>query len=378
MSDVVRVVVADDSPFIRSIICSHLMSTDGFEIVGTAEDGQQAVDLVREHRPDVLTLDVDMPRMSGIEALEHIMRDTPTPVVMVSGVSIRAADTTLKAIKSGAADFVLKYVPGQSVDPETLRLDIISKVRAAASIAVVRTISRRHSAGAGTIAPAIQSLRNVASRCSTMSNAVNEIVVIGASTGGPIAIRHLMKHLPTDFAAPIVIVQHMPKPFTEVFAAQLGCQLPFEVKVVEDGDRLRPRQVYVAEGDKHLMLNPAMQFELHDGPPISGHRPSIDVTMKSIAQNFIHRVYGILLTGMGVDGASGLGFIKSRDGMTFAQSAETCVVNGMPKTAIEAGAAEHISSPQGIAERLTLEIDRAAGLRNAKAAMDPAQMHINA
>lgn len=354
MSKVVRIVVADDSPFIRSIICSHLMRADGFDIVGTAEDGHEAVKLVRKCRPDVVTMDVDMPGMDGMEALEEIMRDTPTPVVMVSGVSIRAADTTMNAIKTGAVDFVLKYIPGEAVNPETFRLDMISKVRAASEVAVVRTIPNRlGSFQTPDIKPVVQ----------RQTNTINDLVIVGASTGGPIAIKELLKHLPKDFAAPIVIVQHIPKPFTDVLATQLASQLPYEFNVVEGGETLRPHQVYIAPGDKHLLLNTSMKFEVQDGPAICGHRPSIDVAMMSVAQSFPNQIYGVLLSGMGSDGASGLSFIKARGGRTFAQSSETCVVDGMTSKAISNGAVNHVASPQGISERLTLEIDRAISIR---------------
>ena len=377
MSKRIRVIVADDSAFIRQIVCSHLTSVDEFEIVGTACDGREAVDLVQQLRPDVVTLDVDMPRLSGIEALEEIMREAPTPIVMVSGVSLRAAETTLRAIQSGAVDFVLKYVPGVQLNPEVLRQDIISKVRAASQIQVVRSIGGRHSDQRTArlqppppfppghdepVAPEQDRDYHSLPQGLTGSGSIpHSVVVIGASTGGPVAIKHLLTRLPTDFPAALVIVQHIPHPFTGVFAAQLDCQLPFPTKVAEGGELLQPRHIYIAPGDRHLLLNQRLQLELRTGPPISGHRPSVDVTMKSVAQEFPHQVFGVLLTGMGIDGVSGMKFIQSQGGRTFAQEPATCVVDGMPRSALEAGVVDDVAAPEGIADRLALEIRRSHG-----------------
>ncbi|MCA9148269.1 MAG: chemotaxis-specific protein-glutamate methyltransferase CheB [Planctomycetales bacterium] len=369
MSEPIRVVVADDSAFIRGLIVSYLQSTGGFEIVGTAEDGKQAAELVHQLRPDVVTLDVDMPVMSGLEALDQIMRQTPTPVVMVSGVSIRSAEITLKAIQAGAVDFVLKYVPGAKVNPEEIRLDVISKVRAAAGVRVVRTIPNHlgQSSPASQVTPTAAQLsangdasKRVSGARTKSSKVVNgdsvrELIVVGASTGGPIAIKRFLGSLPANFAGAIVVVQHIPQPFTAVLAAQLTAQTPFTAEVVEDGDHLQARHIFIAPGDRHLLLNPGLRLELHDGEPIRGNRPSIDVTMKSIAQCFPYQVHGVLLTGMGDDGATGLAYIRSKGGTTYAQSGETCVVNGMPQRAIDIGAVDFVASPEGIAERLTQE-----------------------
>lgn len=371
----IRVVVADDSAFIRGIITSYLEAAGGFEIVGTAIDGDEAVDIVRKVRPDVVTMDVDMPRVSGLEALEMIMCETPTPIVMVSGVSRRSAEITLQAVQSGAVDFVLKFVPGAKVDPNVLRLDIVSKVRSAAGVRVVRTLRRQTSDNKNNETsistlngqhPAAESRK---ARIDSFANfgSVRSVVVIGASTGGPVAIKRLLANLPDDFESSVVIVQHLPEPFTEVLAAQLSSQLPFIATVANDGETLKPRHVYVAPGGKHLLMSSSLRFETQEGPPISGHCPSIDVTMKSVAQHFPHDLYGVLLTGMGEDGASGMAFIKSRGGRTFVQSDETCVVNGMPQQAIRLGAADHISSPEGIAERLALEVRRLRSIRQTQA-----------
>lgn len=379
MTQSIRIVVADDSPFLRGVLSSYL-GDKCFQIVGTAQNGREAVDQVQSLRPDVVTLDVDMPVMSGLEALDEIMCHTPTPVVMVSGVSRRSAEITLRAIQLGAVDFILKYVPGARVDPATLRLDVISKVRAAAGIRVVRRIRGELSvlATPKSPPPAIPIKRRSSTESSSVlsksggrwrraSHVPNNLVVIGASTGGPIAIRQFLESLPPDFAAPIIVVQHIPHPFAAVLAAQLHQQLPFTVQVAQGGESLEPGNIYLAPGDQHLLLDPSLTLEVHDGPLIDGHRPSIDVTMKSVAQNFPHALFGVLLTGMGRDGAGGMAFIKSRGGRTFAQNSETCVVDGMPASAIALGAVDYVASPPGIAEQLSIEIRRVATTLAARA-----------
>ena len=384
MTPTIRVVVADDSDFVRGLITSYLESSDLLEVVGAAADGAQAVELVTELRPDVVTLDVDMPNMSGMEALGRIMREVPTPAVMVSGVSLNAADITLQAIQSGAVDFILKYVPGVNIDPETLRLDVISKVRAAAGVKVVRAIHNRLPAASrqlplkGTHKSAFRGTKTLpsadlapralhASRVDLdRGQAATDIVVIGASTGGPTAVKELLARLPADFPAPVLVVQHIPHPFTEVLAAQLNNYCSLTATVAQGGERCEPGQVYIAPGDKHLLLSAGMALDVHDGPEIAGHRPSIDIAMKSVAQYFPHRVYGVLLTGMGEDGAGGMAYIRARGGSTFAQSADTCVVNGMPQRAIDIGAVDFVASPEAIADRLTHEVMKHTAPRTQK------------
>ena len=356
MSQVIRVVVADDSAFIRDIIRSYLQSSDQFEVVGMAENGDQAVDLVRTLRPDVVTMDVDMPGVGGLEAVEMIMRGTPTPIVMVSGVSRRAAETTAQAIQLGAVDFILKYVPNARIDPAEMRADLLSKVRMAADVRVVRTLPRRDATNTRSTPPTQNTPVHTARPGNLFANygSTTSLVLIGASTGGPGAIKRLLTALPTDFDAPIVIVQHIPAPFTHVLAAQFNEQLTFATHVITGGETLQPRHVYIAPGGQHVTMSPSLQLQLQDGPPINGHCPSIDVTMKSIARQFPHTLFGVLLTGMGEDGASGMAFIKNQGGRTFAQDAESCVVNGMPHRAIQLGGVDHVASPEGIADRLSL------------------------
>jgi len=426
MSTPIRVVIADDSPFMVRTLMQHLRSESGFEVVGTAVTGLRAVQLVEKLKPDVVTLDVEMPGWAteeaetasetegGLQALRQIMSDVPTPVVMVSGVSRAAAAITMQAVEAGAVDFSLKYTPGVNTDPKTFRSEFLDKVRSAAQVRVVRSAATLEQATAdldwdARMAAARERMRSrdaaasqtieskptsdstgiregkitvgsgnsaidqlyqrVNNRRSTVTQLAatekpprssrqagntpeSELLIIGASTGGPTALRELLAELPHDFSLPIVIVQHMPAAFTGVLAAQLDRRLELRVREAWDNDPLLPGTVLIAPGGQHLKIQPDNTVSLFDAPKVLGHRPSIDVTMKSAVQAIGGRVAGVILTGMGEDGATGLAEIHAAGGATFAQQGDTCVVNGMPGKAIELGAADNVGSPVEIGQQL--------------------------
>lgn len=362
MSTPYKVLVGDDSPFVCRLLQSYLKSAPDLEVVGTANDGPSIMQMVESLKPDVLTLDVEMPSISGLEVLEQIMAERPTPVIMVSGVSRKSAAITLRALDLGAVDFILKYVPGVNTDPETLRHEVISKVRAAAKVRVVRSSRGGKSVGSGAEQNGSSGTKGecgLPAGFSGFDGAGTEtsrnlegVIVIGASTGGPLALRELLGLLPADFPYGVIVVQHMPANFTKVLATQLDRYVGLKVKEAEHGDRLRPGLVLVAPGDHHMILTPDSRVELHFGPKIGGHRPSIDVVMQSAAQVFGNQTVGVVLTGMGNDGALGLASIRAKSGRTFAQDAESCVVNGMPQAAIEKRVVDHIAPPQRIAQLL--------------------------
>lgn len=359
MSEKIQVVIADDSPFVCRLLASYLQELPDVEVVGTAHDGREAVELIERLRPQVATLDLEMPELDGLGALERIMQQTPTPVVMISGASGQAARKTLSALDLGAVDFVLKFSPGSAVDPQSLRHEIVSKVRAAAQIRVIRSLRSR----GGEIRPVplpklpATPVRPVeAPSPPTAALLPGGVVVVGASTGGPVALRELLSHLPGDFPAALVVVQHMPPTFTGVLAAQLDRQVALQVREARDGDTLAPGTALVAPGGFHLLLRPDSRVQLKEGPEISGHCPSIDVTMQAVAQVYGPRTRGVLLTGMGNDGSMGMVTIRAKGGRNFAQAAESCVVNGMPQRAIERGVVDHVAPPHQLARLLTLEL----------------------
>jgi two-component system chemotaxis response regulator CheB len=344
-----RVVVADDSPFVCRLLTSFLQSSPDIEVVGTALNGARALELVKTLTPHALTLDLEMPDMNGLQALEQIMIEAPLPVIMVSGVSHHAAAVTLQALELGAVDFVLKYTPGIDTNPELLRQELIAKVRAAAQVKVIRALRSRQPK---TEARAIEYPPESATGRSLGAILPGGVVIIGASTGGPLALRELLGNLPADFPAAVIVIQHMPASFTGVLAAQLDRQVSLQIKEARNGDPLRPGLALVAPGNYHLLLDSLGRVLLKQGPAVGGHRPSIDVTMQSAAQIFGGRVKGVVLTGMGDDGALGLVSIQAKGGQTFAQDAASCVVNGMPQRAIEKKAAQYVASPAEIARLL--------------------------
>lgn len=377
----IRVVVADDSPFIRRLIASYLTPALGFDVVGQAGDGIEAVDAVHRWQPDVLTLDLEMPEMDGLEALRTIMQTRPTPVVAISGVSGKGATRTLQALDVGAVDFILKFSPGVTVDPQTLADEIVTKVRLAAGIQVVRLLDRaRDTMAAKAAAPASGDTGRAS------AGLLPGLIVIGASTGGPMALRELLGELPAGFRAPVVVVQHIPAFFTGVLAAQLNryCQLP--VREAEDGEILAAGVVYVAPGGYHFLLETGLRIHLEKGQDKPGqHCPSIDVTMESAARLLGARVAGVLLSGMGADGAAGLLTIRRHGGRTFAQDETSSVVFGMPKRAIELGAAMTVASPVGIGAVLAREFagEAAAAAASSLAALSASvtgrvQQHVRA
>lgn len=378
----IRVVVADDSKFLCRLLARYLQAEPGFQVVGTALDGRRALQLVQELRPHVLTLDVDMPGQSGLEVLREVMRTAPTPVVMVSGISSSSADVTCQALQEGAVDFILKYQPGVDIPAETLRREIVEKVRAASRVKVVRSVT--HTGVATSSIPVADSpdashrrfLKRAASALARQSvqkslDAVPvsvrphepvsksppaldpcRVIVIGASTGGPTALRELLAQMPAELRAAVVIVQHLPNPFSKVLATQLQQQTSLPVHEARAGDRLQSGVVFIAPGDRHLLVDSAGRILLHNGPKVCGHRPSIDVAMESIGERFGERTIGVILTGMGNDGAQGIAYIHSRGGRTFAQSPETCVIGSMPASAMELGGVDRVADLAGIGQGL--------------------------
>ena len=361
MNPAIRVLVIDDSPFVCRLLASHLRTAAELEVVGMVHDSARAVAEVESLRPDVVTLDLEMPGQNGLEVLEGVMRRCPTPVIMISGVSSKAAAVTLRAVHQGAVDFVLKYTPGADTDPLALRAEIVAKVRMAARIKVIRSLPVAPAAGGKGGSRLAAEHRGAAPAAPpehsppplrTAPFLPGGVLAIGASTGGPVALRELLSGLPADFPAAVIVVQHLPAAFTPVLAAQLNRQVPLRVKEAEDGERLRPGQVFVAPGECHLVVRPDGHIELLAGPRVGGHCPSIDVTMQSVAQAYGPRSRGVILTGMGSDGALGLASIRARGGRTFAQDAASAVIHSMPQQAINRGAVEHVGPPAEIARLL--------------------------
>ncbi len=344
----IRVLVVDDSALMRKLIPQLLERDNSIHVVGTAMDGAFALKKIEELKPDAITLDLEMPRMDGIETLRQIMRQLQVPVVVVSAHTREGASTTFKALHMGAFDFVAKpeNVLGEGMNE--IASEMIAKIKAAVKSPFVRrplpTAGGR--AGAGYIAKPKRP--NVVTPAS-------KVVALGISTGGPNALEYMLSQLPGDFPAAILVVQHMPAGFTETFARRLNEACNVEVKEAQSGDLIAAGRVLVCPGDRHMQVRRMPLGDvvvLSDGPKVSGHRPSVDVLFRSVAQEFGADAVGLLMTGMGEDGAEGLGVMKAAGALTIAQDEASSVVFGMPRAAIERGYANRVVSLEALSNTL--------------------------
>jgi len=321
----VRVLVVDDSALMRKLIPQMLAADESIEVVGTAMDGTFCLKKIEELRPNVVTLDLEMPGMNGIDTLKEIMRHEPVPVIVFSSHSTEGASVTMKALGLGAFDFVTKPKDASAHMAEISK-ELIAKIKAAAECKLKPRV--------------VFGVPQKPQKSSTPAGAPTKVVAIGVSTGGPQALEYLFTQLPADFPGAIVVVQHMPDGFTDMFARRLDELSPLRVKEAQSGDLLQPGRVLICPGSRHMKVKRLPMGDivvLTDDDRVNGHRPSVDVLLRSVAEEFRAQAVGVLMTGMGDDGAEGLGAIKKEGGMTIAQSEESCVVYGMPKAAIERG-----------------------------------------
>lgn len=327
-----RVLVVDDSALMRKLIPQMLETDEFIEVVGTAVDGNFCLKKIEELQPNVVTLDLQMPGMNGIDTLKEIMRRGPLPVIVVSAHSTEGASITLKALALGAFDFVTKPQDASSHMADTAK-QLIAKIKAAADAKVVRPGSL----------PVLPSRSEKVPVKGGMP--ATKTVAIGISTGGPQALEFLLPQLPAKFPGTILIVQHMPEGFTNMFARRLDDLCALRVKEAVSGDELYAGSVLICPGNRHMKIRRTAQRDvvlLNDDPPVNGHRPSVDVLFRSVAEEFGSSAVAALMTGMGDDGAEALGAVKKAGGITIAQSEDSCVVYGMPKVAIERGYATRV------------------------------------
>lgn len=364
MSKKIRVIVVDDSALVRSLLAEIINRQNDMECIGTANDPLVAREMIRQTNPDVITLDVEMPRMDGIDFLGRLMRLRPMPVVMISTLTERGAEVTMRALELGAIDFVAKPRVGLANGLNDLATQIVDKIRVAA-VAQVRRISTPSpsagqaaggsGAGVGAAPAPLASL----GRLST-----EKIIAIGASTGGTEAIREVLVRMPPDSPA-IVITQHMPPGFTTSFAARLDGLCKISVKEASNGERILPGHAYIAPGGTqfHIARSGANYVAVvDDAPPVNRHKPSVEVLFKSVAAVAGRNAYGIMLTGMGADGALAMREMKDAGSYNYVQDEATCIVFGMPREAIAHGAADEVLPLSKIApalvERLRSATDR--------------------
>jgi len=338
---VIRVVVVDDSAFVRQALSRMLGAAPDIEVVGTASDGLEGYEKVRELHPDVVTLDVKMPRLGGLEALERIMAECPVPVLLLSSLTSEGADVTLRGLELGAMDFVDKSSVQGHMNLLSLSEELLAKVRALAGVRV----GLRSGLGEAIGEP----------RRPPEPGAEAEVVAIGTSTGGPPALTTIIPRLPVGFSSAILVVQHMPVGFTRSLAERLNARSRVPVREAADGERLERGVVLVGPAGRHMKVRrrgSVARVWLDDEPRAALHRPSVDVLMASVAKAFGPRTLGIVLTGMGSDGVEGLRAIRAAGGRTLAESEETCVIYGMPKAAVEAGVVDQSVPLSRIADEI--------------------------
>ena len=347
----IRVLVVDDSAVMRKMIPDLLDRDPDIEVVATAIDGDFAISKIDQLKPDVVTLDVDMPRMDGITTLSQIVRNHSIPVVMLSSLTTRGASLTMKALETGAVDFICK--PKGITNVGEMAGELIAKVKQAAESKLVP------------VAPPpplrLEGKKRIQPR--RPANGSTRLLAIGASSGGPHALRYLLPRIPADFAAGIVIVQHMPESFTAMLAKWLDEICEIEVREAQEGDIALPGRALIAPGNAHVEIHRRSygpQVSLNKGELVNGHMPSVDVLFKSVAAEYGPDTTALIMTGMGSDGALGIGEIKDAGGHTIAQDKESCAIFGMPKAAIAKGFIDNVVPLSELASYLVMKVGRSA------------------
>ncbi len=343
----IKVLIVDDSAVVRKIFTSELERDPAIDVVGAAPNPFVARDMIIALKPDVITLDVEMPRMDGITFLRRLMKHYPLPIIVVSSLTTNGGKVAMEALEAGAVDVMCK--PGESYTVGDMAVDLIEKIKAAAMVKVT-AITEAHETA--TVRPVRHSLLRT----------TDKIVAIGASTGGTQALQKVLEEMPAN-CPPIVIVQHMPENFTKAFADRLNDICEMEVREAVDGDSVIPGLALIAPGNHHMLLvrsGAKYQVQIKDGPRVNRHKPSVDVLFKSVARYAGANALGVILTGMGGDGAAGLLEMHQNGAMTIAQDEASSVVFGMPKEAIKLGAAEAVLSLDRIAGGIISRVSASA------------------
>ena len=356
----ISVLVADDSAFMRKVVSEMIASEPSFTVAGVARDGADAIAKARALAPDVVTLDVEMPVMNGLEALPVLAGELGIPVVMLSSLTQVGADTTLKALQLGAVDFVPKPSGAISLDIALVQEELVRKIREAAQIqsskvrGLARAVRTPQIPAGGAMAKhrAASTGVGAASGVGATETLSKKIVVIGTSTGGPRALTQVIPWLPPNLPAGVLIVQHMPAGFTKSLADRLNDMSKIHVAEVAGGERIVDGRAILAQGGKHMVVLPDGTVGLNTDPPMHGVRPAVDVTMSSALSLFGCKMVGVIMTGMGSDGADSMFKLKAAGGRTVAEHESTCVVYGMPRAVVERGVADKIVPLTRIADEI--------------------------
>lgn len=335
----ISVVVVDDSAFMRKALSTMLEKDPEIRVAATAKNGQEGLEAIRVHKPDVVTLDIEMPVMDGLTALRHIMMEMPRPVLMVSSLTSEGAEATLKAMELGAVDYIPKQLSRVSLDIVKIEDDLRTKVKSLAQRSIKPQLARAHHA-----APVRSQSQRTLTR-PTSASVKRDVIAIGVSTGGPPAVQKVLSSLPADMPASIVIAQHMPAAFTGPFAKRLDSVCQISVREAVDGEPLQPGVAYISPGGKHLRIRQRgsrVALEVSGDPADALYKPSANELITSVAQVSRRRALGVILTGMGYDGAEGMKLLKANGGLCIAQNDASCVVYGMPKAVVDAGLADEV------------------------------------
>ncbi len=334
-----RVMVVDDSAYMRFSITQRLNEDPDIQVVGAASNGREALKLIPQLQPDVITLDVEMPHLDGLSTLREIMRDFPRPVIMFSSLTREGTSETIQALMLGAVDFIPK--PLNRLDTRNVMEEVTAKVKLAAGARVKPVVLLPFKPSAVTSEKKVRAYRKTA-----------PVILIGSSTGGPGALSEIIPALSADLPSPVLIVQHMPAGFTRSLSERLNTLSTLKVKEAEPGDELLVGQVLVAPGGFHMILDEKDRIALNQNPSVHGVRPAVDVTLNSLTRQLGGNVIGVILTGMGSDGALGMSILHSAGGYVIAEHESTCVVWGMPRSVVEAGAASVVLPRPQIAKAI--------------------------
>ncbi|OBQ46199.1 protein-glutamate methylesterase/protein-glutamine glutaminase [Halodesulfovibrio spirochaetisodalis] len=343
----IRVVVVDDSAFMRKALTTMLEKDPEIKVVATARNGADGLNVIRQYDPDVVTLDIEMPKMDGLTALRHIMMEMPRPVLMISSLTMEGAEATLKAMELGAVDFIPKQLANVSLEIVKIEKDLQQKVK---------HVSRRKIRAPRTSRPPVAARRAAPAAAPVMrGRPKRDVVAIGVSTGGPPAVQKVLSKLPANFPASILIAQHMPGAFTGPFAKRLDSVCKIKVKEASGTEALAPGTVYIAPGGKHIVLQQRgsrMEVAVKEEPADALYKPSANILIESVARTQGRRAVGAIFTGMGNDGLLGIRELKSRGGYILAQNDASCVVYGMPKAIVDAKLTDEIHDIDDMAAAL--------------------------
>ena len=355
----VKVLVVDDSGFFRRRVSEILSADPNIQVVGTATNGREAIDQALALKPDVITMDYEMPMMDGITAVRNIMQRCPTPVLMFSSLTHEGARVTLDALDAGAVDFLPKNFEDISRNPEKVKQMLCEKVhtiarsnRRTAPVAAPAPLSAPAHSPSALARPATAAPSSPAPAPAAVKRKSYRLVAIGTSTGGPVALQRVLTQLPANFPAPIVLIQHMPAAFTKAFAERLDKLCRISVKEAEDGDLLRPGLALLAPGGKQMMVDQRGMVKILPGDERLNYKPCVDITFGSAAKSFADKVLAVVLTGMGADGREGARLLKQGGSQVWAQDEASCVIYGMPMAIVKANLADAVYSLDDIGKHL--------------------------